>query len=435
MKTRVQHPGLPPVVSDWKEVHGDYAFAKYNKKVAMVMYNDEEYNSMLNDDLEWSREETNYLFGMCETFDLRFIVIADRYDFRGRKRTVEQLKVRSPRSWGAARPAGSVRACSAVHRELIRPPDAIAIARSQARYYTCARRLLEAREGIEEAHKKYVEVRQPYDAKHETQRKAALDFLLTRTPQQEVEDQKLLDAAAEIESRRTVEIAAVVNTVNGAGSLGAAAAADAAGAPAEDDVLVAVDGAGPAPPGVYLRGRHTRARIEAMLSTISGGAKTAQLLDKAIEGLGVSNLSMPTRSVCEVYVNLRKETAAMMELQKKVAMKEQELAVLRGVDISTIDPVMKRPAPEPKPEHVPAARGRPPKARLEAEAALAAARAGPREPPPAAVDPGGDAAGDADAGRAETPSSTRVGRDKKRKAPARYQSSPSPPKKRSGKRK
>ena len=85
-----------------------------------------------------------------------------------------------------------------------------------------------------------------------------------------------------------------------------------------------------------------------MLSTISGGAKTAQLLDKAIEGLGVSNLSMPTRSVCEVYVNLRKETAAMMELQKKVAMKEQELAVLRGVDISTIDPVMKRPAPEPK---------------------------------------------------------------------------------------
>ena len=93
VKTRVQHPGMPPVVADWKEVGGDYAFAKYNKKVAMVMYNDEEYNSMLNDDLEWSREETNYLFSMCETFDLRFIIIADRYDFQGIKRTVEQLKV------------------------------------------------------------------------------------------------------------------------------------------------------------------------------------------------------------------------------------------------------------------------------------------------------------------------------------------------------
>ena len=93
-------------------------------------------------------------------------------------------------------------------------------------------------------------------------------------------------------------------------------------------MLGGIDGKGPAAAGVYLRGKHTRARIAAMLSTISGGAKTAKLLDKAIEGLGVSNLSMPTRSVCEVYVNLRKETGAMMELQKKVAMK----LVQQGLD-------------------------------------------------------------------------------------------------------
>ena len=166
MKTRVARAGAPRVVSDWKEVNGDYAFAKYNKKVPMVMYNDEEYTSMLSDDPQWSREETNHLISMCERFDLRFVIIADRYEWQGRRRSVEELK---------------------------------------ARYYLCARRLLEAREGIEEAHKKYIEVRQPFDPKHEEQRKAALDYLLTRTPAQEIEDQKILDAAKEIESRRTVE--------------------------------------------------------------------------------------------------------------------------------------------------------------------------------------------------------------------------------------
>lgn len=93
VKTKVHHPGMARIVSDWKEANGDYAFAKYNKKIPMVMYNDEEYNSMLNDDPEWSRDETNYLFNMCELFDLRFVIIADRYDWTGKKRSVEDLKV------------------------------------------------------------------------------------------------------------------------------------------------------------------------------------------------------------------------------------------------------------------------------------------------------------------------------------------------------
>jgi hypothetical protein len=29
---------------------------------------------------DWTRDETDYLLELCERFDLRFIVIADRYD-------------------------------------------------------------------------------------------------------------------------------------------------------------------------------------------------------------------------------------------------------------------------------------------------------------------------------------------------------------------
>lgn len=39
----------------------------------------------------WSKEETDQLFDLCERFDLRFVVIADRFPS---SRTVEELKDR-----------------------------------------------------------------------------------------------------------------------------------------------------------------------------------------------------------------------------------------------------------------------------------------------------------------------------------------------------
>lgn len=39
----------------------------------------------------WTKEETDQLFELCERFDLRFVLIADRFPF---SRTVEELKDR-----------------------------------------------------------------------------------------------------------------------------------------------------------------------------------------------------------------------------------------------------------------------------------------------------------------------------------------------------
>ncbi|KAF3329953.1 SWR1-complex protein 4 [Carex littledalei] len=74
--------GVPPT--------GDYAFAKCNKSVDVLKYTDEEYEKHLTDNA-WSKEETDKLFELCERFDLRFIVIADRFP---NDRTVEELKSR-----------------------------------------------------------------------------------------------------------------------------------------------------------------------------------------------------------------------------------------------------------------------------------------------------------------------------------------------------
>ncbi|EGE03070.1 SWR1-complex protein 4 [Trichophyton equinum CBS 127.97] len=57
------------------------AFAKYNIKAQHPRrYTTEEYDKLLKSDI-WSREETDYLMDLVEEFDLRWIVIADRYDY------------------------------------------------------------------------------------------------------------------------------------------------------------------------------------------------------------------------------------------------------------------------------------------------------------------------------------------------------------------
>lgn len=79
---------------------------KFNVKIDLVKYTPEEYNQHIkvrknqihalkcqNLDKAWGRDETDYLWDLCEKFDLRFIVIYDRYDPKY-NRSVEDLKER-----------------------------------------------------------------------------------------------------------------------------------------------------------------------------------------------------------------------------------------------------------------------------------------------------------------------------------------------------
>ncbi|KAJ3684738.1 hypothetical protein LUZ61_013902 [Rhynchospora tenuis] len=129
--------GVPPT--------GDYAFAKYNKSVDVLKYTDEEYEKHLTDNA-WSKEETDQLFELCEKFDLRFIVIADRFPS---DRTVEELK---------------------------------------SRYYSVTRKLLIARAASPEDVANHPIVKEQFNAKHETERKCALSAVLSQTKQQECKD-------------------------------------------------------------------------------------------------------------------------------------------------------------------------------------------------------------------------------------------------------
>ena len=92
-----------------KPLEQEYAFAKYNVKARLPRrYSDDEYNALLKHD-KWSREETDYLMDLATEYDLRWVVIADRYDYQppvdpeadanalvpsDQRRTMEQMKAR-----------------------------------------------------------------------------------------------------------------------------------------------------------------------------------------------------------------------------------------------------------------------------------------------------------------------------------------------------
>lgn len=48
-------------------------------QMPVFVYDDEEWEALLEADPAWSRSETDYLLDLCRRFDLRFILIADRY--------------------------------------------------------------------------------------------------------------------------------------------------------------------------------------------------------------------------------------------------------------------------------------------------------------------------------------------------------------------
>lgn len=137
----------------------EYPFAQFNKRVEIPEYTDSEYIQHLKSE-DWTKEETDHLFDLCQRFDLRFIVIHDRYDVeKYKKRDVEDLK---------------------------------------DRYYFIANTLKRIR------HTGNTPFQGPkaYDADHERRRKEQLNRLFSRTQEQIEEEQMLTQELRKIEARK-----------------------------------------------------------------------------------------------------------------------------------------------------------------------------------------------------------------------------------------
>ncbi|KAF9114433.1 swr complex subunit [Mortierella sp. AM989] len=72
------------ILHHWEKTRTDpneeYRFYKFNKVINLNEFTPEEYTSHLEDP-DWTFEETTYLWDLCRRFDLRWVVIQDRYEW------------------------------------------------------------------------------------------------------------------------------------------------------------------------------------------------------------------------------------------------------------------------------------------------------------------------------------------------------------------
>ncbi|XP_022991708.1 SWR1-complex protein 4-like isoform X3 [Cucurbita maxima] len=282
--------GIPPI--------GDYSFAKYNKSVEVVKYTDEEYEKFLKDP-SWTKEETDQLFDLCERFDLRFVVIADRFPST---RTVEELK---------------------------------------ERYYHASKAILGARGPTSREGSGNTPAKDPFNVSQEIDRKRALSMVLSQTKQKERKDAEVLAEAKKIIESRKAErvaeeskLAVTSNTVP--------EVTERAVVPGES--VASVSNVQPPPPAavpstvvadnastlaslrmlpVYLRTYALEQMVHAASS--SAGLRTIKRVEQTLQDLSV-NLKprVPTKAVCAEHLELRKEILTLLNLQKQLQNKEAE---------------------------------------------------------------------------------------------------------------
>ncbi|XP_054821042.1 SWR1-complex protein 4 [Prosopis cineraria] len=277
--------GVPPT--------GDYSFAKYNKSVDIIKYTDEEYEKHLTDPM-WTKEETDQLFDLCERFDLRFVVIADRFPS---SRTVEELK---------------------------------------DRYYNVSRTLLIARAPSFGDVAMHPIVKEPYNVSQEVERKRALSMYLSQTKQQERKDQEVLAEAKRITESRMPAKVAEESEVAAASNAGVEATEKAisgdlpSGVQLPSTVVPSTSTADNASTlaslrmlRVYLRTYALEQMVQAASS--SAGLRTIKRVEQTLQELGV-NLKprVPTKAVCAEHLELRKEILTLLNLQKQLQYKEAE---------------------------------------------------------------------------------------------------------------
>ncbi|KAF5939129.1 hypothetical protein HYC85_023388 [Camellia sinensis] len=302
---------------------GDYSFAKYNKSVDIVKYTDEEYEKHLTDPVGsililllsdliatgigkissdyvmWTKEETDQLFDLCERFDLRFVVIADRFPS---SRTVEQLK---------------------------------------DRYYSASRAILISRASSPGDVSGHPIVKEPYNVSQEIERKRALSMVLSQTKQQERKDAEVLAEAKKISESRMAARGAEESELPVTSNVGAEGT---------ERAIVLVDTTSPsssvqfasanvAPPTsiaesasvatslrvlrVYTRTYALDQMVQAASS--SAGLRTIKRVEQTLQDLGVNlKPKVPTKAVCAEHLELRKEILTLLNLQKQLQNKEAE---------------------------------------------------------------------------------------------------------------
>jgi DNA methyltransferase 1-associated protein 1 len=77
--TSVNEENVDARKADHIRYDDEFPMEKYNLKASVPSYTAEEYEAHFKSE-DWTKEETDYLMALCREFDMRWIVVADRYE-------------------------------------------------------------------------------------------------------------------------------------------------------------------------------------------------------------------------------------------------------------------------------------------------------------------------------------------------------------------
>uniref|UniRef100_A0A8C5QXX9 DNA methyltransferase 1-associated protein 1 n=1 Tax=Leptobrachium leishanense TaxID=445787 RepID=A0A8C5QXX9_9ANUR len=270
----------------------DYPFARFNKAVQVPMYSEQEYQMYLHDD-GWTKAETDHLFDLCRRFDLRFIVVHDRYDHQQfKKRSAEDLK---------------------------------------DRYYSICAKLanVHATPGTD--------LKIPvFDAGHERRRKEQLERLYSRTPEQVSEEEYLIQELRKIESRKkerekkAQDLQKLITAADTTTELRRAerrATKKKLPQKKETEKPAVPETAGIRFPDFKSAGVTLRSQRMKLPSSV--GQKKIKALDQMLTELGVDLNPMPTEEIVQMFNELRSDLVLLYELKQAFSNCEYELQMLR----------------------------------------------------------------------------------------------------------
>lgn len=285
------------VLHHWRRVADEgkeYPFAKFNKTLDIPTYTEEDYTKSLNEP-GWSKEETDHLFELCRMFDLRFVVIQDRFDKdKYQKRSVEDLK---------------------------------------ERYYSVCNRLIKARCGDEGE-------MIAYDAPHEVKRKLQMERLLARSKEQVEEEETLCAELKKIEMRKkerekkqqdlqklisaaeqnTSETRKTPSNKRTSTSSKKIKSASTPGQSKSDGSVVFKS---------YDKSSGVSLRSSKMKTPMTLGQKKTKAIEQLLDELGVGSKPMSTEQICVQFNELRNDILLLLDLKAACDACEFELQSLK----------------------------------------------------------------------------------------------------------
>ncbi|XP_023330940.1 DNA methyltransferase 1-associated protein 1 [Eurytemora carolleeae] len=272
----------------------DYPFSRFNKSIEVPTYTEVEYQHHLVS-AGWTREETDHLMDLAQRFDLRFLVMHDRWDRSTFSlRSVEDIK---------------------------------------ERYYSILEKLERVHGGAtgEQTKKQFA-----YDADHERRRKEQLRRLYNRNTEQIEEEEMLRGELRKIEARKkerekkTADLQKLIAQADSTSGLESKKLCKKqklglVGRPRLEQAVI--DQNGIRWPDMKSSG--VSVRSQRIKLPISVGLKKTKAIECMLNELGVPIQPSCTDEICTEFNELRSEMVLLYEIKNALTTCEYEMSSLK----------------------------------------------------------------------------------------------------------